>query len=132
MLYSVSQIGNPQTQSFLMQEVRFLVPSKLWYEKCSTFLHLKYCVQSFPRLAQVHFLLIIMQIFPFSMFKRLHNHYSFLDSQTVPQSATDCRPLHPLRAAYHRFIACSTVFVIHFLLSKAYQKDDAARFALPV
>jgi len=66
------------------------------------------------------------------MFKRLHNHYSFLDSQTVPQSATDCRPLHPLHAIFHLFMAGSTVFVIHFLLSKAHQRDDAARFALPV
>jgi hypothetical protein len=62
------------------------------------------------------------------MFKRLHNHYSFLDSQTVPQSATD----YPLHAIYHLFIAGSTAFVIHFLLSKAHQRDDAARFALPV
>jgi len=65
------------------------------------------------------------------MFKRLHNHYSFLDSQTVPQSPTDCR-LHPLHATYHLFIARFRVFVIRFLLSKAHQKDDAARFALPV
>lgn len=64
------------------------------------------------------------------MFKRLYNHYSFPDSQTVPQSATDCRPLYPLRATYQLFISGSTVVVIHILLTEAYQRDNAAQSEL--
>ena len=83
----------PDTKTSHARSSNFSSSTKAPVQKQSSF------VKSFPTL-EVNFLLIIIKIFKFYMFQRLYNHYEFLDGQTVLQSVTDCRPLHPFCATY--------------------------------
>jgi len=71
------------------------------------------CVEGCPVLV-FHYFHIFKQKFPFNTLKRLYNHYTFLDGQTLPQLIVIHGPFQCKTAAYQlSFIFCSKVLVIY-------------------